>query len=211
MLVCQHCRHDCHHSADYQFGQCLHGELGSANTAPVSSQVTVLTNLDHGEGLHPPWPGRSDHSRRTVRRRRSSQGRGVTTLTVWILLSHLSVITWMLFLSPCLHQKTLCNVVTQFTVYNLHFSSSQFFSPLQPICMRLPYSEPGTARDGLHGLPPAFQPEVFPVHQQQQILERDNQDMQERFKVPVSIGICKQCKKFYSPEVWSISLAWNYF
>ena len=68
--------------------------------------------------------------------------------------------------------------------------------------MRLPYTESGTARDCL---PQPFHPEVFPVHHQQEILERDSQP-QESFRVPVAIGICKQCKKFYTPEVWSILL-----
>ena len=70
--------------------------------------------------------------------------------------------------------------------------------------MRLPYCETG---------PGLGQPEVFPAFHQEEISDQkpsqlpDNiQQDNANFKVPVSIGICKQCKKFYSPEVWSISL-----
>ena len=73
--------------------------------------------------------------------------------------------------------------------------------------MRLPYCETGPD-----------QPEVYPVLQQEEILEQQTSQTSQtsqlpgniqdncNFQVPVSIGICKQCKKFYSPEVWSISL-----
>ena len=70
--------------------------------------------------------------------------------------------------------------------------------------MRLPYCETGQGPG---------QPEVFPALHQPEILEQNPSQLPHNiqpddcnFKVPVSIGICKQCKRFYSPEVWSISL-----
>ena len=76
--------------------------------------------------------------------------------------------------------------------------------------MRLPYCETGPGPGP--GLPEGY---PDPVLQQEEILERQSSQTSQlpdnipdncNFQVPLSIGICKQCKKFYSPEVWSISL-----
>ena len=65
--------------------------------------------------------------------------------------------------------------------------------------MRLPHCETG---------PGLGQQEFFPEPPETSRDRElpDNFQDNTSFQVPVSIGICKQCKKFYSPEVWSISL-----